>query len=465
MDMVLGFAVAFFMLTAFHLVNGGELTTSITGVDGQPHRRLTFLNKAGIKGTLISLAAGVIIFVINHYVVKNLSYETIWLGWIALIVLLAGYGLLAIFWHETGTELREGLVFAIVAILPAFVMKAVVGVISAPWMNNFLEKVFCLLPVVVVFGFIAFMIFDRIRLMRLEGNPHYKTILTATIAVIVTLLALTLLVGLTGCSKNGGSGGESSSSQSEEMEKATKDLTIPKLTAEDLERLTAKKYKDVSENLLDSSLSPCDKERTEKSGFSDALTFGFTNSKDSKKMFEELEEEILRNPVYGVTVAKAFKSKKLGGKAIGDLNPWMGEMINKNNAGVFAWCEYRDAKKKTIYVTEEYRIYAATLCTFLERLVEQGVEKRQTIENWCLNDTVKNNDRAGVKAGYQYKKDSFVLAYVLKNGEKVFEVGFNIHDKRPEFFEEEKPEADAEIKEEESAEGSVKEDAVEETEA
>ena len=92
--------------------------------------------------------------------------------------------------------------------------------------------------------------------------------------------------------------------------------------------------------MLDSSLSPKDKERTSKTGMSDALTFGF-ESKDTAKMFKELEAEILRNPVYGVTVANALRDKKIGDRAIGDFNGWMNEMV-QNSQGVFVWCEYRN---------------------------------------------------------------------------------------------------------------------------
>ncbi len=434
-DIILGVAVAFLLATAFHMVHGGEMTTTITGIDGQPHKRLVFLKHTGLWGFVASFLAGVAMFLMNHYAAK-LDRNTIWLGWLMIVILVAGYVLLGLFWKLSGTEIREAIVFAVCAGLPFFTFRAVVGIVSAPWQVPWLENIFCALPILLIVGFVAFMAIDYIIYLRKIGDKRADTVLAVAIAMIVVLLGVTLLVSLTGCSKTTGSA-EMSQSESEEMEKAIDDLTVPKLSAEDLEKLTLSKYKGISETLLDSSLSPNDKERTEKSGFSDALTFGFT-SKDNEKMFKELEEEILRNPVYGVAVANFLKSKKLGDKKLGDLNPWMGEMVKKNAKGIFTWCEYKD-KSGTIYVTEEYRTYAATLCTFLERLVSVGVEKRQTVENWRLNDTVKNNDRAGIKADYQYKKEAYILAYVRKDGKRLLEIGFNTHDKRPEIFEEEKP--------------------------
>jgi hypothetical protein len=85
-------------------------------------------------------------------------------------------------------------------------------------------------------------------------------------------------------------------------------------------------------------------------------------------------------------------------------------------------------------VTNEYRRYAATLCTLLERLVDQGVQTRRTSENWCLNATSRNNERAGIKASYQYSRKALIMAYVGKNKVPFLIVGFNIHDKRPEFY-------------------------------
>lgn len=215
------------------------------------------------------------------------------------------------------------------------------------------------------------------------------------------------------------------------------DLTVQKITPQELEALTVGKYKNFPELLLYSSLSTTDKERTEQTGFSDALTFGFT-AEEKEGKFLEIEEEILRNPVYGVTVANALRDKKVGDRTLGDLNPWLNEFVQKNENGVFYWLEHRNGED-AIYVTSEYRTYAATLCTLLERMTNEGVQTKQTYENWCLSLTAENNSRKGVKADYQYRKEALILEVKGKNGVTFLEVGFNIHDKRPEFFDDETP--------------------------
>ena len=274
-------------------------------------------------------------------------------------------------------------------------------------------------------------------------------VVTVIIAILVMVIGVAVATPANGSTSGASSGDRSKvAAMTSEQVKATQSaLTVTKVTPDQLEALTVEKYSGISQVFLDSSLSTKDKQRTESTGFSDALTFGFKASDDSSR-FAELEEEIMRNPVYGVTVVKAIRDKKIGDRTIGSFNPWMEEMValhEKN--GVAYWLEYREGDKSTMYVTSEYRQYAATLCTFLERLVPQGVHAWQTVENWPLNGAANNNDRIGVPADYQYAKDALILAYVGKDagadgnggnaaasGNGLFVIGFNIHDKRPEFY-------------------------------
>ena len=436
MSIALGVIVCGLILTSYHLANGGELRTSTIDENGVPHKKISFLAKAGANGWIAAVVFGAAIGLISYITTTKVNVNTMWLAWIFFIVIVAGYVGLAFIWYNIGEKLGQGVCFAIVAGLLTFVAYTLVVTISAPWGNNAFSRIFCKMPLFLLIGLVAFMVLDTLNYRASEGNKDCQKIQMAVKIAAIVLVVVLIVLGLAGC------GGPSV----EAVENAydQQNLSVQKLTQEDLEKLTLTKYKDIQETLLDSSLSPKDKERTSKTGMSDALTIGF-ESKDTTKMFKKLETEILRNPVYGVAVANAIKDKKIGNQKISDLNPWITEMVQKNEKGVFVWCEYRGNDTKVIYVTEEYRCYAATLCTFLERLVEQGVQSHQTIENWCLNSAAKNNDRAGIMAEYQYKKDAFVLAYIPKSeaGKKdakgLFVIGFNVHDKRPEFFDKEDP--------------------------
>ncbi|MBQ1387499.1 hypothetical protein IIY68_01765 [Candidatus Saccharibacteria bacterium] len=430
-----GVLVGSLLMASHHLANGGEIRTSKIDSNGTPHKSISFLSKAGAEGWIAGVIAGVSTGLIAYNLVK-INVNTMWLAWIFFALVLFGYVYLAFAWYRIGAMLGQGVCFGIVAGVLTVIGHSLATMMSAPWGNNAFSRIFCNLPFLMMVGLIAFMVIDAFNYRAAEGNKDFEKVQMAVKITALVLVVVLIVLSLAGC------GGPSV----EAVENAydQQNLSVQKLTPEDLEKLTLTKYKDIQETLLDSSLSPKDKERTSKTGMSDALTFGF-ESKDTTKMFKKLETEILRNPVYGVAVANALRSKKIGDQAIGDLNGWMNEMVQKNSKGVFVWCEYRGNDTKVIYVTEEYRCYAATLCTFLERLVEQGVQSHQTIENWCLNSAAKNNDRAGIMAEYQYKKDAFVLAYIPKSeaGKKdargLFVIGFNVHDKRPEFFDKEDP--------------------------
>ena len=206
----------------------------------------------------------------------------------------------------------------------------------------------------------------------------------------------------------------------------------------DLDSLQVAQYDSISWVFLESSISTHDAERVAASGgISDALTMPFAAGDDAGKI-AEVKTEILRNPIYGVGFANFLKDKKVGDYRLGEYNPWMEEMVSKN-ISVNYWLEYRD-DGSTIYVKQEYRKYAAGLCTFLDRLVSQGVQTRQTAENWCLNPSLSNNERKAVPASYQYAKETLVFTYTAKNDAALFEFGLNIHDKRYETFTEVKEE-------------------------
>ena len=232
------------------------------------------------------------------------------------------------------------------------------------------------------------------------------------------------------------SGTSSETISKAEFDKLVEETKVALTVDEDdaLEGLLASKYdSDGSWRRLSlNSLSSTDAARREATGFSDALTFGF-EAKDERAR-EELYKEVFTNPVYGVTIVESFIDKSVDGvETIGDWNRWLAPIVELTKEhGVSYWCCKVDG---VLCVKAEWHDYYAPLtCCFLDRLVYQGVEQWQTVENWCLAPAVSNNDRRGVKSHYQLCRESHIFAYVGKNGGKFFVVGFNLHDKRPEFY-------------------------------
>lgn len=426
------------------LLRGGRVVT--TTAYGKKLRWKRFWRYHTIGNTIRAVGIGLVVG-LAHYLPRK--YESPTWGFVFFVLTLALLAACTIWYVLRATRWSELTWFALLAINIILAAQAAVHVMALWWESRALSWWFFVTPWMVFALFLGFAAFvTALRKYGRTGAGVWKVV--AVILAIATLISLVVIpvngdaiAGLPKAQK--ALADAPTEANTTAMGKAIENLTVRKLTVEELEQLTYDKYKNVSEVLLTSSLTPHDKRRTQMAGFSDALTYGFETKEDAEK-FWELEVEILRNPVYGVTVANAIRDKKIGDQRIGSFNSWMDEMVEKNDKeGVSTWCEYR-GDDDTIYLTTEYRQYAATLCTFLERLIGQGVQTRQTVENWCLNNSSTNNARAGVKASYQYAKEALVLAYVGKdeagkdNPKGLFVIGFNIHDKRPEFYGENAPE-------------------------
>ena len=483
MSIVVGIVVAILFAMAEQSVNGGLIKKCETD-DGE---RYKFVGLSRVDGTgwTKAIVLGLIVGGINYFVTR-LTQNTLFLAPIMMIAMGIIMFYLMSWWVRDGSEWVEMIPFILLALIMWPVMEATAWATSALTTNYFLVTLFVLIPELLVILAIGVYIvnyfyfrYDELDVVdddetnylvaeEIEGAYNRHLGLAILAGIVTAMIIISLIVTKLDWSSFGKSsyveitesqvmtpqeemivvetpqvaqqntvGLETGTLTADEAE-AVKYLTVEKVSPSLLERLTVDKYSSISQVLLENSLSSCDKARTESTGFSDALTFGFQNADDAGK-FNEVEVEILRNPVYAVTVVNALKDKTIGGRTIKSFNSWMTEMSEKNKNGVNYWLEYRD-DTGTIYVTQEFRQYAATLCTWLERLINHGVQTRQTTENWCLNNSALNNERAGIKASYQYAKEALVLSYVGKNqsgdknAEGLLAIGFNIHDKRPEFY-------------------------------
>ena len=235
----------------------------------------------------------------------------------------------------------------------------------------------------------------------------------------------------------------------EEISAAQKDVTVTPVTAEEVEELMLGKY-NFSSVFLDSSLSVHDQDRILAAGFSDALTYPF----HSDDQFAELQEEIWRNPIVGVGYARALKDEHLGDKTLGELNPWMGEMVAQGKKGLHTWLVWnQNDGARVMCVGPEYQRYAATLNTLLERFVRQGKHQIQTKKFLYLDAAVEDNKRRaeiGKNSDQQYTADVLLFSYLTKKDFLAYQeggtgagdlgyypglltFGVNPHDKRIEF--------------------------------
>ena len=234
----------------------------------------------------------------------------------------------------------------------------------------------------------------------------------------------------------------------EELNQAKADLTVD-LDAEVIQAA----FPNVSREFLYSSMPSENRARVAAAGFSSALTYPFSGASQEdgqsysdetvKGWWEsELTEELLRNPVYGVAVARALSESKFSdGSTLLDLNPWLGEFVQKydaafqengNGNGYFLTKETADGP---ILVTDEYRRYAVGARWLLDRFVVKGISRSYAEKHWGLrpaNDLQSSRIKAEAFEEPE-DRDALIASFLTKSGKNVLIIGFNIHDKRPEI--------------------------------
>ena len=271
--------------------------------------------------------------------------------------------------------------------------------------------------------------------------------------ILATMVVVMLLVGVIAWAKNTYFNGNkeaiaSDSLTEEELKAAKADLTV------DLdEEVIQAAFPNVSRELLYSSMPSENETRVAAAGFSSALTYPFTGviqqdgqsySDETVRMWweKELTEELLRNPVYGAAVARALSESKFSdGSTLLDLNPWLGEFVQKYDAafqgdgrgnGYFLTKETADGP---ILVSDEYRRYAVGTRWLLDRFVIKGVSKLYAEKHWGLqpaNDLQPSRIKAEAFEEPE-DRDSLVVSFLTKSGKNALIIGFNVHDKRPEI--------------------------------
>ena len=280
-----------------------------------------------------------------------------------------------------------------------------------------------------------------------KGVSPLNKILIA-MAVIMAVMGIVVWAKNTYFVQNTREAIASDSLTEEELNQAKADLTVD-LDSEILQAA----FPNVSREFLRSSMPSENKARVAAAGFSSALTYPFSGAsqKDDQSYSDEvikgwweteLTEELLRNPVYGVAVARALSESKFSdGSTLLDLNPWIGEFVQKYDAafqdgglgnGYFLTKETADGP---ILVTEEYRKYAVGTRWLLDRFIIKGVSRLYAEKHWGLrpaNDLQPSRIKAEAFEEPE-DRDALIVSFLTKSGKDVLIIGFNVHDKRPEI--------------------------------
>ena len=281
---------------------------------------------------------------------------------------------------------------------------------------------------------------------RKSVSPLNKILIA--MAVIMAVMGIVVWAKNTYFVQNTREAIASDSLTEEELNQAKADLTVD-LDSEILQAA----FPNVSREFLRSSMPSENKARVAAAGFSSALTYPFSGAsqKDDQSYSDEvvkgwweteLTEELLRNPVYGVAVARALAESKFSdGSTLLELNPWLGEFVQKYDAafqdgglgnGYFLTKETADGP---ILVTEEYRKYAVGTRWLLDRFMVRGVSRLYAEKHWGLrpaNDLQPSRIKAEIFEEPE-DRDALIVSFLTKSGKDVLIIGFNVHDKRPEI--------------------------------
>ena len=271
--------------------------------------------------------------------------------------------------------------------------------------------------------------------------------------ILATMAIVLMLVGVIAWAKNTYFAGTKEAIASdglteEELSAAKADLTVD-LDAEVLQAA----YPNVSREFLYSSMPVNNNDRVAAAGFSSALCYPFSGAsqRDGQSYSDEtvqawwqseLTEELLRNPVYGVAVARALSESKFSdGSTLLDLNPWLAEFVQKYDAafqgdgkgnGYFLTKEVADGP---ILVSDEYRRYAVGTRWLLDRFVVKGISRLYAEKHWGLRPA--NDLQPSIVKAEAFEepenRDALAVSFLTKSGKNALIIGFNIHDKRPEI--------------------------------
>lgn len=188
--------------------------------------------------------------------------------------------------------------------------------------------------------------------------------------------------------------------------------------------------------------------------FEDAISFPREVAKDLKRLSElskqgkeelyeatrrQIEEEIIRNPPYGLSFAYLFREIDY----VNVNNPWIEEGLAEIAAsmakGGKGWEEWTktvkiSSNKSRTTIRRKWYNWSTLLATTFHQFTLLGVDKRQTIKHWGIPAKGDASFLVPIEPDYQEKWEALIFVYRGKDGTEQATFGVNIWDGRPELF-------------------------------
>lgn len=180
---------------------------------------------------------------------------------------------------------------------------------------------------------------------------------------------------------------------------------------------------------------------------SDIVSDPFISSIDDLDgLYQEIKEEILRNPVYGDMIARGLVNDS---NWFSDNLPWLNDFINKTNQffereeiniekileepverpiGMAGWLMESEDEPEKWYVNVEYRLYAEKICNLLDKFTILGVHKYTSDGYWYLYVMFPSSARTSYQET-ETKLDAFILCMKASSEIKISILGFDLQDK------------------------------------
>lgn len=186
--------------------------------------------------------------------------------------------------------------------------------------------------------------------------------------------------------------------------------------------------------------------------FDDAVTYAFSST-DPEQAIEEIGYEMTHNPIFFHMFCQWAEQTVLpNGKTIADYNERFKDFLNRTAEAMEqpysnlerGWNIWTEQIGTNICVTEEYLSYANCGVAFIKDCTIGALESRPSATNWSRGLQADAEEVITEISGYTENLPAFIVSKVVKNGDKLFEFGFNAYDKRIEIFDTPKPETPTE---------------------
>lgn len=160
--------------------------------------------------------------------------------------------------------------------------------------------------------------------------------------------------------------------------------------------------------------------------------------------YEAIMVAIINNPVIGDMAARGLRDLELYGmdQTLGDLAPWLDEFIeetdkamelplNQHPRGMERWLVYKKGAGNEASLSDEYFVYAGSICHFLDSSTIIGVREWESVENWHLvREDVVNSSRRAERNPEQVTHQALVFQVTDTRGNVLALFGFSTLDLR-----------------------------------